>query len=68
MTLMLMRMLMIGAVVVGIAVLVAVVVVLAKRAGRLDDARRAAAPLARAAGRRQGTLGCDRSGRRPLPG
>ena len=57
MTLMLVRMLLIGAVVVGIAVLVAVVVVLAKRAGRLDDARRAAAPLARAAAARQGTLG-----------
>lgn len=57
MTLMLVRMLIIGAVAVGVAVLVAIVVVLAKRAGRLDDARRLAAPLARAAGTRQGTLG-----------
>lgn len=57
MTLMLVRMLIIGAVAVGVAVLVAIVVVLAKRAGRLDDARRLAAPLARAAGTRQGALG-----------
>lgn len=49
MTLVMMRMLIIGAVVVGIAALVAVVGVLAKRAGRLDDARRVAVPLARAA-------------------
>lgn len=57
MTVMLLRMLIIGAVVVGIAVLVAVVVVLARRSGRLDDARRATAPLARAVGSRDGTLG-----------
>lgn len=57
MTFMLIRLLLIAAVVVGIAVLVAVVVVMAKRAGRLDDARRAAAPLARGLGKRNGTLG-----------
>jgi hypothetical protein len=56
-TFMVMRALMIGLVVVGVAVLVAVVVVLAKRAGRLDDAKRMAAPIARAAGGRGGTIG-----------
>jgi hypothetical protein len=56
-TFMLMRALMIGLVIVGVAVLVAVVVVLAKRAGRLDDAKRMAAPIARAAGSRGGALG-----------
>jgi hypothetical protein len=56
-TFMLMRALMIGLVIVGVAVLIAVVVVLAKRAGRLDDAKRMAAPIARAAGSRNGTIG-----------
>ncbi|MGI5129211.1 hypothetical protein ACQEVB_20565 [Pseudonocardia sp. CA-107938] len=57
MTFMLMRALLIGLVIVGVAVLVAVVVVLAKRAGRLDDAKRLAAPIARAAGNRGGAIG-----------
>lgn len=56
-TFLLFRGLIIAAVVLGIAVLVAVVIVLARRAGRLDDAKRMAAPLARGLGDRKGVWG-----------
>jgi hypothetical protein len=59
-TFMFLRLLVIGAVALGVVLLVVVIVLVARRTGRLDDARRAAAPLARAVGRRQdawGTIG-----------
>lgn len=56
-TFLLVRGLIIAAVVLGIALLIAVVIVLARRAGRLDDAKRLAAPLARGLGNRKGVWG-----------
>jgi len=56
-TFMLVRLAIIAAVVVGIVLLIALVVVLARRAGRLDDVRRVAAPLARGLGNRRGVWG-----------
>ncbi len=56
-TFMFLRLLVIGAIVLGVALLVTVIVLVARRSGRLDDARRAAAPLARTLGERQDTWG-----------
>jgi hypothetical protein len=56
-TFMFLRLLVVGAIALGVALLVVVVVLVARRSGRLDDARRAAAPLARAVGNRRGTWG-----------
>jgi hypothetical protein len=59
-TFMFLRLLVIAAIALGVALLVAVIVIVARRSGRLDDARRAATPLARALGKRQdawGTIG-----------
>lgn len=59
-TFMFLRLLLIGAVALGVALLIAVIVLVARRTGRLGDARRAATPLARAVGQRQdawGTIG-----------
>ena len=54
-TFMFLRLLVVGAIALGVALLVVVVVLVARRTGRLDDARRAAAPLARAVGNSQDT-------------
>jgi hypothetical protein len=56
-TFMFLRLLVVGAIALGVALLVVVVVLVARRTGRLDDARRAAAPLARALGNRRDTWG-----------
>lgn len=56
-TFMFLRLLLIGAVAIGVALLIAVIVLVARRTGRLDDARRAAMPLARTVGQRQDTWG-----------
>ncbi|MFC4945632.1 hypothetical protein [Pseudonocardia sp. GCM10023141] len=51
------RVLIIAAVVAGVAILATVVILLARRAGRLDDAKRMAGPLARTLGDRGGMWG-----------
>ncbi|MHA6620818.1 hypothetical protein [Pseudonocardia sp. DLS-67] len=59
-TFMFLRLLLIGAVALGVALLIAVIVLVARRTGRLGDARRTVTPLARAVGQRQdawGTIG-----------
>lgn len=56
-TFLLVRGLIIAGVVLLVAALVAVVIVLVRRAGRLDDAKRLAAPLARGLGDRKGVWG-----------
>ncbi|GAA5142280.1 hypothetical protein [Pseudonocardia adelaidensis] len=56
-TFMFLRLLLIGAVALGVALLVAVIVLVARRTGRLGDARRAAGPMARALGERQDAWG-----------
>jgi len=56
-TFMLLRLLLIGAVALGVVLLVAVIVLVARCTGRLDGARRAAAPLARAVAERQDSWG-----------